>query len=365
VFNWLYTAVSWVLLRWHELLTLFGLDAGGGLNWALSIILLVATARLLLFRLFVKQVKYQRHMQKLQPKMKELREKYKSDKQEMQRQLMKLQQEEGFNPLSGCLPILLQLPVFWGLYHVLRHLANSAPAAQKYLDHQPLTAGESRQLGLYGFTHQQAADAATSILYGAPLAARLFDSTEQLAKLSGHVAATHIVIIVLVVFSACATFSTQLLVRRAQVTAPEGTAAMVQRLMLFGIPVGTLISGTFFPLGVLIYWFGNNNWTMLQQLYINKFHPQEESAQGPVGELGKTLAPKPGQRPVRPQRKTAQSTQTVEPEAESPEAESREAESKASPAPPRSSTPRPGQRPSRPAAKRPPTKRPTKSKKRR
>jgi len=359
VFNWLYTAVSWVLLRWHELLTWFGLDAGSGLNWALSIVLLVATARLLLFRLFVKQVKYQRQMQKLQPKMKQLREKYKNDKQEMQRQLMKLQQEEGFNPLAGCLPILLQLPVFWGLYHVLRHLANSAPAAQRYLSHQPLTSGQSRQLGLYGFTPQQASDAATSKLFGAPLAARLFDSSEQLAQLGGHVVATHVVIIVLVVFSACATFTTQLLVRRAQLTPPEGTAAMVQRLMLFGIPAGTLISGTFFPLGVLIYWFGNNNWTMLQQLYINKFHPQEEPDQAPVGELGKTLAPKPGQRPVRPPRKAAQSTQTVEPEADSAPSEP------SAPAAPRSSTPRPGQRPTRPAAKRPPTKRPTKSKKRR
>ena len=67
MFDFLYTAVSWVLLRWHELFSWMGLDPAGGVNWALSIIFLVVTARLLLFRLFVKQVKYQRNMQRIPP----------------------------------------------------------------------------------------------------------------------------------------------------------------------------------------------------------------------------------------------------------------------------------------------------------
>ena len=120
--NFLYTAVSWVLLRWHALFTWMGLSAGGGLNWALSIIFLVVTARVLLFRMFIKQVHYQRHMQEMQPKIQALREKYKNDRPEMQRQMMALQQEQGFNPLAGCLPMFLQIPIFISLYHTLKHL---------------------------------------------------------------------------------------------------------------------------------------------------------------------------------------------------------------------------------------------------
>ena len=104
--------------------------AASGLNWALSIVFLVITARVLLFRLFVKQVHYQRNMQEMQPKIQKLREKYKDDRAELQRQMMKLQQEEGFNPLTGCLPMFLQIPVFLGLYHVLRHLSNSSPRSR-------------------------------------------------------------------------------------------------------------------------------------------------------------------------------------------------------------------------------------------
>ena len=86
MFDFLYTAVSWVLLRWHQLFTAIGLDPKGGVNWTLSIIFLVVTARLLLFRLFVKQVHYQRHMQEMQPKMQELAEKHKGDRADAQGQ---------------------------------------------------------------------------------------------------------------------------------------------------------------------------------------------------------------------------------------------------------------------------------------
>src|SRR5690348_41385 len=150
------------------------MDPAGGATWALSIILLVVTARLLLFRLFIKQVHYQRHMQELQPKMQAIREKYKSDRAEQQRQLMQLQQESGFNPLSGCLPMFLQIPVFISLFHVLRHISNSAVVCDT-----PSRAG-SHLLTLYSFTKTQTCDAAKAKLFGAPLAGSLHDSTFQI-----------------------------------------------------------------------------------------------------------------------------------------------------------------------------------------
>src|SRR3954466_10960633 len=156
------------------------MDRASGANWALSIVFLVVTARLLLFRLFVKQVKYQRHMQQMQPKIQALREKYKGDRAEMQRQMMALQQEQGFNPLAGCLPMFLQIPIFISLYHVLRHIANSQQLPPSAFG--PHATGPAHDLvTLYSFTATQTSDAANARLFGgAPLAARLTDTKEQI-----------------------------------------------------------------------------------------------------------------------------------------------------------------------------------------
>ena len=230
-----------------------GLDKDSGLNWALSIVFLVITARLLLFRLFIKQVKYQRHMQLMQPKIQQLREKYKNDRAAMQREMMKLQQEEGFNPLAGCLPMLLQIPIFISLFHVLRHLSNSVASAH---------GAANPKLTLYTFTSDETLSAAKAKLFGAPLAASLRDNADKITQLGGDLTSTRTVTLVLVLVSAAATFFTQLLVRRGQPTTPVGTAATVQKLMLYFIPISVLFSGLFFPLGVLLYWFTSNVWTM-------------------------------------------------------------------------------------------------------
>ena len=347
--NFLYTPVSWVLLQWHHLFNVLGLAKGGGLNWALSIVFLVITARLALFRVFIKQIHYQRHMQKMQPELQKIRKKYKDDRAAQQREMMRLQQEQGFNPLAGCLPLFLQFPIFIALYHTLRHLSNSAVVCKNGQFGNP-------HLRLYTFTTSETCQAAQAKLFGAPLASRLTDSTHQLVTvLGGQRGVTTAVIVVLVLISAGATFATQLLVRSGNPTPPEGTAATVQRLMLWLIPLGTLFSGTFFPLGVLLYWFTSNLWTMGQQLYINKFHPHEDTLAAPVGEVGKTLAPKPGQRPVRAAKSA---TAAASDSAELPD------EDEAAPAPQRAA-PRPGQRPQRPGTQRPPAKRPTQAKKRR
>jgi YidC/Oxa1 family membrane protein insertase len=353
VLEFLYVAVSWVMLRWHDLFTTLGLSQTSGLGWALSIVFLVITARLLLFRLFIKQVHYTRNMQKMQPKIQKLREKYKNDRAEMNRQMMKLQQEEGFNPLSGCLPMFLQIPVFLGLYHVLRHLANSGSLCQAGGGK-----GTSDLLTLYTFNSTETCDAARADLFGAPLAASFRDSASTVHDvLGGDIASTRWVILPLLVISAVATRVTQLMVRASAVTPPEGTAATVQRLMMWIIPIGVLASGLLFnfPLGVLLYWFTSNLWTLAQQGYIIRFHPHTEEPTKPVGELGKTLAPRPGQRPVRMSKGQASAVDD----------DTDEDVPDAAPAPTRTSVPRPGQRPNRAAGKRPPAKRPTQAKKRR
>lgn len=294
--DFLYTAVSWVLLRWYQLFTALGMDKNGGLTWALSIIMLVVTARLLLFRFFVKQVHYQRRMQEMQPKIKKLQEKHKGDKATLQREMMALQQAEGFNPISGCLPMFLQIPIFISLFHVLKHMSNAVSPSYP-----------ANKLTLYGFTSDQTLSAARAKLFGAPLAASLRESSDKILQLGGHVTATRSVTIVLVIVSAVATFITQRAVIANQTTPAEGQAAMIQKLMLVGIPISVVFSGFIFPLGVLLYWFTSNLWTMGQQFYIFRFHPHTPgtgtgsaaaTGAGAPGEVGRALAPKVGQKPV-------------------------------------------------------------------
>jgi YidC/Oxa1 family membrane protein insertase len=124
--------------------------------------------------------------------------------------------------------------------------------------------------------------------------------------------------------------------------------------------VFTLGSGLFFPLGVLLYWFTSNIWTAGQQAYVIRFHPHTPKEVPVTGELGKTLAPKPGARPQRDKPKTSL-VKTVDP-ADTDDEASAPAAPAATPA---RSASRPGQRPNRPAGTRPAAKRPTQSKKRR
>lgn len=291
--DFLYTAVSWVLLRWYQLFTVLGMSKTGGLTWTLSIIMLVVTARLLMFRFFVKQVHYQRRMQEMQPKIKKLQEKHKGDRAALQREMMAMQQAEGFNPISGCLPMFLQIPIFIALFHVLKHMSNSVG----------LHNGNPK-LTLYGFTQQQTIDAAHAKLFNAPLAASLHESAAKIVLLGGHVATTRTVTLILVLISAAATLVTQRAVIANQTTPAEGQAAMIQKLMLVGIPVSVIFSGFIFPLGVLIYWFTSNLWTMFQQFYIFKFHPHTPGAPAAAAELtveqARSTAPKVGQKPVNP-----------------------------------------------------------------
>jgi YidC/Oxa1 family membrane protein insertase len=362
VLNFLYTAVSWVLLRWHDLFTAIGFSDSSGWGWALSIIFLVITARLLLVRLFIRQVHYTRNMQKIQPKIQKLREKYKDDRAEMNRQMMALQQEEGFNPLTGCLPMLLQIPVFIGLFHSLRHLSNSVSLCSNGAPKPGLSEKGQHLLSLYTFDKSETCHAATAKILNTPLAASFHDGSAKIHQLGGEVGSSRIVLIVLLLISAGATFATQLLVKANQTTVAEGTAATMQRLMLWIVPIGVLASGLLFnfPLGVLLYWFTSNLWTLGQQAYIIRYHPPTDEPEKPVGELGKTLAPKVGQKPVRSRPGSVDLAKDVEETTAGTPAKPA-ANGTARPG----AAPRAGAKPNRPGGNRPPAKRPTKSKKRR
>jgi YidC/Oxa1 family membrane protein insertase len=229
-------------------------------------------------------------MQEVQPKIAALREKYKNDRQTLSQEMMKLQKEEGFNPLGGCLPILLQAPVFLALFHVLRLIGTPKAGA---------LATE------YGWSTEQVISAGRATVFGAPIASAFNDPRNLVGQIAGaSPTATKIVAGVLVVLMVAATYITQrqIISRNTQVV--DGQQAMIQKLLLYGMPASLLVSGFFFPIGVLFYWFTNNLWTMGQQFYILKRmpHPNAKKDDDRPSVDGKLLAPKPGQKPVRPPR---------------------------------------------------------------
>ena len=117
----LYWIVSWILVQFHAFFTLLGMPENGGWTWVLSIVGLVVVIRILLIPLFVKQIKAQRGLQILQPEIKAIQKRYKDDRQKQSEEMMKLYRETGTNPFSSCLPILLQMPIFFALFHVLNY----------------------------------------------------------------------------------------------------------------------------------------------------------------------------------------------------------------------------------------------------
>jgi len=114
-------AIDWGWFRWFEkpifwlLRTLFDLVG----NFGVAIILLTVIIRAVLFPIAQRQFASMAAMKAIQPKMKALQERYKDDKQKQQQEVMKLYKEEKVNPLAGCLPLILQIPIFFALYKTL------------------------------------------------------------------------------------------------------------------------------------------------------------------------------------------------------------------------------------------------------
>src|SRR5437899_2619678 len=94
-------------------------------SYMVAIILLTVAVRLILFPLTAKQAKSMQAMQRVQPELKRLQQKYKNDRQKLNEEMMKFYKEHQINPLAGCLPLVLQLPLFFVLYRVIRGLTHT------------------------------------------------------------------------------------------------------------------------------------------------------------------------------------------------------------------------------------------------
>jgi YidC/Oxa1 family membrane protein insertase len=242
----LYYAISFVLTRFH---TLFG-DIFGpetGVAWVLSIIGLTLVIRAALIPLFVKQIKSSRNMQLIQPKVKELQKKYGHDRERLAQETMKLYKDSGTNPFASCLPILLQMPIFFALFGVLNNAAREKPKGVLTLD-------DARQFG-------------ESELWGVPLSGSLFNSGGEVGIIA--------LAAFLVLAMTATTFLTQrqLMSKNMPADALTGPYAQQQKLLLYVLPVVFAVGGIAFPIGVLLYWTTSNLWTMGQQFYVIRNNP--------------------------------------------------------------------------------------------
>ncbi len=250
----LYYIISAVLIGWHKLFELCGLDPEGGLSWTLSIIGLTLVIRAALIPLFVKQIKSSRNMQLIQPKVRELQKKYGHDRQRLAEETMKLYKDAGTNPFASCLPILLQMPIFFALFRLLDQAAKHNKA------HGFLTTDLAKNFG-------------ESKVFGEiPLADSFWGARTWGTEPNGLVM---VVSLVLVLAMTATTFFTQrqLMAKNMPADALTGPYAQQQKMLLYILPVAFGLGGVAFPIGVLLYWTTSNLWTMGQQFYVIRNNP--------------------------------------------------------------------------------------------
>ena len=215
-----------------------------GFSWGLSIIFLTFVIRLIILPLTFKQVKSMQEMKQLQPQIAQLKERYKDDKQRQQQEQMKLFQEHGVNPLSSCLPIVLQFPFFISLFYMLRHdlrtdVCPKGQAVYQALHHTTSTVPCGQIPGTHG----------EQFLF-------IPDITDK---------ATGAVLIALLVLYVGSQLISGIIT--------TFTADKSQRIMMLVLPAVFVPVVIGFPAGLIVYWITTNVWTIGQQLAIKRLVP--------------------------------------------------------------------------------------------
>jgi len=276
-FNTLLWPIKWVieaiLVGFHWFWSnVVQLDPDAGLTWVLSIVGLVIVVRAALIPIFVRQIKSQRKMLEISPQLKKIQDKYRGKKDQfsreaMSRETMALYRKAGTNPFSSCLPLLLQMPIFFGLFTVLSNAQN--PAVEQGVG--LLNAELSRSFG-------------ESSLFGiAPLHLSIQTSDGNVAVI--------VIAVIMVVLMTGSQFITQLQIMSKNQSAEMKASPMFrqQRILLYLLPLVFLFSGFAFPIGVMFYWLVSNFWTMGQQFIVirNSPTPGSEAALAREARLAK------------------------------------------------------------------------------
>ena len=346
-----YYPVSWIMWVWYKLFAAV-LGPSNFFAWALSVMFLVFSLRVLLYKPFVRQIRTTRQMQELQPQIKALQKKYGKDRQRMALEMQKLQREHGFNPILGCLPMLAQIPVFLGLYHVLRSFNRTTGG----IGQPHMSVAQNRLTGNYIFTPADVGHFLDANLWGAPIGAFM----TQHAGLDAFTVFSRPAVIAVgapvMIMAGIATYfnSRASVARQSAEAAANPQTALMNKMALYVFPLGVVVGGPFLPLAIILYWFSNNIWTFGQQHYVfGMIEKEEEAKKQEVIQRRAANAPAPGAEPKR-QAKAAPGSvdgSPVDPGAAGQVTEAENAETEANKPTaarnntPTNRTPRPGARP--------------------
>lgn len=263
-------------------------------NYGLAIIVFTIIVRLAMLPLTLKQQKASLKMQEIQPLVNKIQKRYKDDKEKLNQELMKLYQEHNYNPMGGCLPLIIQMPLILSLYWVIVQplkfmLGKSEEAITKILEVAASALGKTvQQMGTQkemvalNFFHENPGE--LSKITGLLDKSELIDFNNFLglhlgefasykpADLFGPNAGIYIPLLLLVIAATVTTyFSTRLAMPKTQPDGKQdGPAGCSNNSMMYVGPVMTLVFGFQMPAGVILYWMTGYVVGILQQLYINK-----------------------------------------------------------------------------------------------
>ncbi|HTU87547.1 MAG TPA: YidC/Oxa1 family membrane protein insertase [Solirubrobacteraceae bacterium] len=238
-----------------------------GISWGWSIVLLTVVMRAILLPLTVKQFHSMQRLQRMQPQLKALQNKYKDDKQRQQQELMKFYKENQINPLGSCLPLVAQLPVFISLFYMLRQ------DLRKNICPQTQAAYQAK----YAVTHHVSAQAAAS--QTTPCGPHNGAGFLFIPDLTNK--ATGIVLVVLLVLYIGTQLASSLMMSSPMMD-------QTQRRMMMLLPLFFVVIVINFPAGLLVYWITTNAWTMGQQYVVRRMvgTPTPPVGGGPGGDDG-------------------------------------------------------------------------------
>jgi YidC/Oxa1 family membrane protein insertase len=213
-----------------------------------------------------------------------------------------LQREHGFNPILGCLPMLAQIPVFLGLYHVLRCFNRTTTG----IGQLGLSPERNRELGNYVFSAADVGHFLDANLFGAPLGATMTQHGASLAAFTefSRPAVVAVGLPVMILAGIATYFNSRASVaRQSAEAAANPQTAMMNKLALYVFPLGVVVGGPFLPLAIIFYWFSNNIWTFGQQhVVFGMIEKEEEAKKREALERRAANAPAPGAKPKRPAR---------------------------------------------------------------
>ena len=281
--------IGWLVARIYELIPNFGV----------TIIVLTILIRLVLLPLGIRQVRSMQHMQIIQPKVKQLQQKYKGNKQRQQEEIMKLYKEYGVNPFSGCWPVLLQFPILIAMYSVVRFPQHPIHVPTDTRLYAAVTAQIPQQIDGQDVTSQAQIDAqlpepgpdsGTSFL-GMNLLCSAKEAGNDNAKLGDRVNVQGETVqleypvdcgddvnrIPYYVFAALMFGTTYFQQRQMQKASPPGAASSQQQAILRIMPLMFGVFGIFFPAGLVVYWTTSNAWQIGQQYYMLRTRPTAET----------------------------------------------------------------------------------------